>query len=169
MQVWTEQAQTQQRRSRLVVWFVLALSLVMTVACGETVRRRWYTGSCTGESSCGNDGLCLEGFCAQSCATQGDCDEGICLQKHCIPNEFACQYGYCEDGNACTDDLCTAANLQCAHPLHAGPCSDNDLCTVGDECVLVDTAATCKAAAKCDDGNPATQDSCTEGVCSVTP
>jgi cysteine-rich repeat protein len=63
----------------------------------------------------------------------------------------------CDDGDPCTDDLCTE-NLGCEHPLNTAPCEDGNLCTVGDTC----SGGLCVPGGPpdCDDGNPCTDDLC---------
>ncbi len=67
----------------------------------------------------------------------------------------------CNDGNACTEDLCAvkAGSALCINlPLTATVCSDGNACTIGDAC----TGGTCKAGSQktCEDNNPCTSDSC---------
>jgi hypothetical protein len=70
----------------------------------------------------------------------------------------------CDDGDACTNDLCTKA-LVCSHP--ALTCDDNDACTV-DTC---DPASGCKnKTAPCDDDIDCTIDKCdAANGCKHTP
>lgn len=63
----------------------------------------------------------------------------------------------CDDGNACTDDICGDDGL-CAHPLHA--CDDSDICT-NDSC---DSTSGClHMPIVCDDGDPCTEEVCIPG------
>lgn len=137
--------------------WILAIVVLGCVTAGP---RRWFSGSCTGQGVCGEAGLCIEGQCARSCASQSDCDEGICVQKHCMLPERACATGICLDGNQCTDDFCNITTGACRHDPGTGTCSDGDGCTMGDECVMAGDGPICKAAPKCDDGDPSTADSC---------
>jgi hypothetical protein len=154
----------------------LPSGLCMVAACdGET-------GECAEHpaevgSPC-EDGL----FCTQddSCNADGDCLSGA--PRNCGTGEV-CRLGECDD----TQDKCVITN---ATP--GTPCSDFDLCTVGDNC----QAGLCTAAAKncpvtdarcqrglcnpydgncvvenftngtgCNDGNNCTNDSCQNGAC----
>ena len=64
--------------------------------------------------------------------------------------------GLCYDGNPCTKDLCDP-ETGCIYEPYAGPCDDDDACTIADKCV----GGTCTGDPKnCDDGNPCTQDYC---------
>jgi len=67
----------------------------------------------------------------------------------------------CDDSNPCTTDQCDA-ELGCGHsPAAAGtPCSDNNACTVSDQCDGSGTCVPGSAAANCDDANVCTTDSC---------
>lgn len=146
-----------------------ALLAVSLLACTETTRR-WYSGPCAGDGPCGSGGTCLQGQCGRPCATSADCGDGVCVAKVCTPPELVCKTSYCDDANACTDDFCNTQNAACRHELHSGPCSDGNICTVGDECVEAGGVFACKSAPKCDDGDPATKDSCDPktAVCSNT-
>jgi hypothetical protein len=74
----------------------------------------------------------------------------------------------CDDGNACTSDVCDPNTLQCAWPLANGePCYDGDQCTTNDAC----EGGACMGGAPvdCSDGNPCTDDSCTPDGCQHAP
>ena len=154
---------------RVPVLLALAVLAITWAGCVEP--RRWASEPCTGDGPCAVNGKCIEGYCAQPCAGNGDCDQGVCLKNHCTSGEYACSHGLCEDGNACSIDNCDPSKGKCQPALLAGPCSDNNLCTVGDECVDAGAGPQCKAAAKCDDGDPATNEVCNAatGVCSTVP
>lgn len=149
---------------------LLLLILLSLAGCVTAGPRRWFSGSCIGEGVCGDGGLCVDGQCARSCTTTTECDDGICVQKHCLPPARACQTSLCNDGNTCTDDLCNTQTGACRHDPGSGPCDDKNQCTIGDECVLIGDVAMCKAAPKCDDGDPSTSDSCdsASGACTHT-
>jgi len=139
------------------------------LACGSPGPRRWFTGACAGEGPCDGSGLCVDGSCARSCATSADCGDGVCIQAHCLPPALVCARGLCADASTCTTDLCNVHTGECRHELFPGACDDGDLCTIGDECVGATGAVVCKGAPKCDDGDPATVDSCAPatGICST--
>jgi len=69
----------------------------------------------------------------------------------------------CNDGNPCTDDLCTAGT--CTHPANTASCDDGNPCTTGDIC----GGGVCTGGAPvvCNDGNPCTDDTCNpaNGAC----
>ncbi len=75
----------------------------------------------------------------------------------------------CDDGNACTDDLCdpedpNADEFGCTH--EATECNDDDACTA-DSC---DPANGCVfEPIECDDGDACTDDACADGNCENTP
>ncbi|MCH7596551.1 MAG: RHS repeat-associated core domain-containing protein, partial [Planctomycetes bacterium] len=67
----------------------------------------------------------------------------------------------CDDGNACTDDVCDVDLAICAStPID---CPDGETCVDG-VCV-----ATCQADADCDDSLLCTNDACTYGACDNAP
>jgi hypothetical protein len=63
----------------------------------------------------------------------------------------------CDDGNACTEDICTGADGCQNTSLLNGECGDGDVCTVGDHC---DAGVCVGTPVDCDDDNPCTEDSC---------
>lgn len=146
----------------------LVIAAMALSACTDPPRR-WSSDPCSGEGPCGEGGLCIGGFCAQPCQSTADCQSGVCLKKSCTPVQYACAHGLCDDANICSVDFCNTVSGQCRSELFAGPCSDGDLCTVGDECADAGDGPQCRAAAKCDDGDPATADSCNPqtGQCSL--
>ena len=95
--------------------------------------------------------------------TADSCSAGGCL--HTPANDG----GACNDGNGCTtDDICTSG--VCGGTLS---CDDGNACTGTDQCVAGScqhpynpTPGCCTTAADCDDGNPGTADSCSNGNCS---
>lgn len=107
-----------------------------------------YTCSITGdlaETPCPPDQPC------QTAAGASGPGSGSCGPKPCAN---------CDDGNPCTTDSCSNGN--CVHQAAAGPCTDNNACTVGDAC----TAGGCSGQPKdCADGSPCTTDSCQGGSC----
>ncbi|MBM4344070.1 MAG: hypothetical protein FJ100_11945 [Deltaproteobacteria bacterium] len=68
----------------------------------------------------------------------------------------ACTPTQCDDGNPCTDDVCTDGN--CAHSPNTAGCDDKDACTEADKCAAGKCAG--GPAKKCDDTNPCTDDGC---------
>ena len=65
--------------------------------------------------------------------------------------------GLCEDGNDCTDDICTPEG-SCLHPANTAACEDGNLCTQNDRCL--DKLCNPGALLNCDDGNDCTSDAC---------
>jgi len=114
-------------------------------------------GQCTGfKKTCNDDNPCTKDLCDKKsgvCTNQplkdgspcndGDpCTQGEkCNAAHkCTPP--AGQKG-CNDGNACTDDICDQGTLTCKNvpKLAGGVCDDGDGCTeatscIGGECVI---------------------------------
>ena len=79
------------------------------------------------------------GICVQSAATDGaPCDDadGCTLGDVCLAGE--CTSGIplnCDDGNACTSDLCDPLAGCTSVPLSDVPCSDGNSCTDNDMCI----------------------------------
>lgn len=91
---------------------------------------------------------------AQQCSKPpcGEC--GMCAGDG---QGYMCEGGDCDDGDACTVDLCTGGG--CQHvPMN---CDDQNSCTV-DSCA----SGICQhASMDCDDGDACTVDSCQNGAC----
>lgn len=70
----------------------------------------------------------------------------------------------CDDGNPCTTDVCDVGGTGvCIMTNNTDPCNvDNDVCTAG----VCDGAGACDETSPlvCDDGNPCTDDACTDPV-----
>jgi len=102
------------------------------------------------------------GKCQSLPANQGqpcDADGSVCTSGDAC-NSGKCLAGpklACNDTNPCTFDKCDAVK-GCTHTPNSSPCSDGDVCTVGDTC----KQGACKPGAPkpCDDGNPCTADAC---------
>ena len=113
------------------------------------------TDVCDSEAGCKftpNEESCTDG---SDCTVDDTCSSGICVGIGALK---------CDDENPCTEDLCLPEE-GCSHlPTSGLPCSDGDLCTVGDECLVGE--CTPGVEQKCDDGNPCTDDSCgVDGLC----
>ncbi len=78
-----------------------------------------------------------------SCKGGSDCVLNVCTNQSCS-NEF-CYYtalkgcclvhGDCNDGNACTDDVCTPDH-KCKNSLTPGCCASNGMCNDGKICTI---------------------------------
>ncbi|MFH1533170.1 MAG: hypothetical protein ABIK09_20785 [Pseudomonadota bacterium] len=151
-------------------------------------------GACDDGNACTEGDLCINGLCVGEPA--GPCDDGNpCTDDSCKPlsgctftpnvdlcdDEDPCTLidvcaasacvgsgaPDCDDGNPCTDDLCTPG-VGCAHMDNADPCDDLDACTTVDACV--DGACIGSGALACDDGVACTADSCQALIgCVYTP
>ncbi len=133
---------------------------------------------CTVGDQC-KDGLC-QGIAKQKCVDGNPCtDDGCDLGQGCkfAPNLLACDDGNlctvgdackggqcsglmaktCDDGNVCTTDSCDPVQ-GCLTVANTAPCSDGDVCTLGDACI----GGLCAGgmSLNCEDGNPCTNDSC---------
>lgn len=117
------------------------------------------TDVCDSEVGCKftpNDLACSDG---SDCTVEDTCSQGACVGVGALK---------CDDGNPCTEDLCLP-DEGCQHlPSSGSPCSDGDLCTIGDACV--EGACIPGSTQNCDDSNPCTDDSCgADGLCVHTP
>lgn len=156
-------------------------------------------GACSGpgEANCNDGNGCTEDTCdpvsgckhtfldspcndGNPCTTGDVCQAGACIGAGALD---------CDDGNLCTDDSCSGES-GCVYVDNAAPCSDDDVCTLGDQCQegscqssgtldcndnngctddWCDAVAGCQTApndAPCDDNNQCTSsDGCVGGVC----
>ena len=128
--------------------------------------------ACDDGDACTTGGTCLGGVCG----TPVDCDDGnLCTDDVCT-SSGGCSHEprLCEDGNPCTTDSCDPTTGACAYDVvTGGPCSDGNLCTTGDTCVFdaVSGESTCQGTPLCNDGNACTDDFCdpSTGICSNDP
>ena len=97
---------------------------------------------------------CLHIPSAGPCDDGNECTAGeSCVAGECLPTQPA----QCDDGNPCTDDWCEPTG-GCINTPNNASCSDDDLCTLGDECQNGECSGGQPLA--CDDKNPCTNDSC---------
>ncbi len=128
------------------------------------------------KKTCDDNNICSNDWCDK---TTGDCQHAISGQIYCSDND-ACTFQdvclgtackgtpkNCDDGNACTEDVCTAQG-GCDHKASSGACDDGNPCSVGDTCKGGLCSGTLKT---CDDNNICTTDSCSyvSGSCTYTP
>ncbi len=112
------------------------------------------------------DDACVPGTgCVNSNDNTNTCSNGdadlcttgdTCVAGACVAGTTAV---VCNDGKACTDDLCNPLTGCVATPDDGNTCSDSNACTVGDSC----SAGNCVAgtgALTCDDGKACTDDAC---------
>ncbi|HRE89482.1 MAG TPA: hypothetical protein PK095_10105 [Myxococcota bacterium] len=120
-----------------------------------------------------------------TCPGVGICNEGVetCsgtpakLDNNCDGIDDDCDGDTdeeaCNDGNECTDDLCStnaSGQVICTHANNNQRlCDDGNGCTVVDRCF--EGACVGSEARSCDDGNPCTEDRCDPitGECVFTP
>ncbi|MSP93466.1 MAG: DUF1554 domain-containing protein, partial [Myxococcales bacterium] len=119
---------------------------------------------CDKENACcvtGWSAACLQ-IAKADCAL--NCCVASCAGKVCGPDGCGGSCGSCDDGVACTIDLCDAATGKCGTAPALGPCDDGDPCTVNTLC----------AAGKCAGGQPnciddmCQQQTCDKGTCGST-
>ena len=108
--------------------------------------------TCLPDSGCqhvaGNQGqVCDQGGCT------GTCSDGLCVPCACADD------GDCDDGFACTTDICDAG--VCVYQTDDAACDDGQWCNGAERCV-VDQGCQPGTAPDCDDGVGCTDDSCDE-------
>ena len=128
-------------------------------------------GNCTcekGESpgECPLDcGFCGDEICSL-CAGLSESPAKCAVDCPVLP---ACKFwpGLCDDGSACTADVCMDGK-GCVHPaVQGGACDDGNGCTQGDSC---GNDGVCKGKGlDCNDGNLCTADSCDASGCLYAP
>ena len=127
-------------------------------------------GACYGSSpvDCDDGNECTSDFCDHNsgcvnlanvspcddgnpCSTQDYCSNGVCVGTAGI---------ICNDDSPCTDDSCVTG-VGCVYTNNTAPCNDGKSCTALDLC----SNGVCVGSGEggCDDGNPCTEDSCTDG------
>lgn len=104
--------------------------------------------ACDPDSGCvhtANTGGCDDG---DDCTINDQCTDGVCLPGPAMS---------CDDGNLCTDDLCSA-ETGCQHTANSAACDDGNACTTGDLCS--NGLCTFTGTTACNDDNPCTDDAC---------
>ena len=124
--------------------------------------------SCDDHNPCSDDSCDPLAGC-QHAANQIACDDGDPCTTGELCGAMACASGLatdCDDGNPCTTNACvaelvTALSDGCTVTAIGGLCSDDDKCTLLDECV--DGYCVPGNPPDCDDQNSCTDDSCDPG------
>jgi|GEM_PF-897562 len=125
--------------------------------------------ACTVDS-CSPTGACIASVKAGFCAIGGTCLEAgspsptnACQVCSPLISKSSWQPLDCDDGNACTDDVCAAAAGCISTADNSNPCSDGDPCSSDDACVDGACVGTCECTvdADCTD----TPDPCRRFVC----
>jgi len=100
-----------------------------------------------------------------SCTLPADCDDGLFCNgaEGCTGN--LCTAGTppaCDDGIACTVDLCDEATTACTNVPNPATCGPNETCVPGVGCM-----PECTGNPDCDDGDACTIDTCLAGMCAA--
>lgn len=138
-------------------------------------------GLCNDSNPCTSGDHCQEGVCKGTplaCNDHDPCTDDKCADGACLHEPH---YGACDDGNACTkgeecvDGLCTNGTKVdcndhnvctidacdkkwgCVYTPTPGPCDDNSVCTVHDQC---ENGKCVGLHIDCDDNNQCTTDPC---------
>jgi hypothetical protein len=114
-------------------------------------------GTCSGKRVCTAEGLSpCDATTPEAEICNGiddDCDGDI-DEPDAVGGDLI---NLCDDGNDCSEDICTGEEGCTNEPLDGTECADGDPCTVADHCV----AGACQGTpAICDDNDPCTDDSC---------
>ena len=127
--------------------------------------------ACTGADRC-LAGVCVGGPPPPACRLDADCvDADLCDgDERCV--DGACVAGTaptCDDGDACTSDVCApATGCTTTTVVDGTSCSDGDRCNGVETC----QGGTCRAGntLSCNDRNPCTDDACDPVTgCTFTP
>ena len=117
---------------------------------------------CTHDTCDNSTGLCLNVPNSNPCDDLDPCTSGdICFNGTCVG-----QQSNCDDANSCTDDMCDQLSGNCTNIINnTNNCTDNDLCTVNDQCM---NGLCMGTPINCNDNNPCTNDICMNGECMHT-
>jgi hypothetical protein len=124
---------------------------------------------CPADQECCRDQDCSNGI---FCDGVERCDRGECEpDRQAICDAAGCRL-VCDDGFACTNDVCDEMANVCVHQQVHDRCLDDDLCNGEERCAPGDPGADadgCIAGVPliCDDGDGCTDDYCEENVCLV--
>ena len=137
--------------------------------------------ACASASDCDDgddcsDDSCVNGSCQHATSADGQActvatSAGICEAGSCVVACSGSDPSECDDDEPCTDDACDAVSQRCTHaPVPDGPVTDpvagdcgTVLCLDGTTTTEVDDADVPV------DGNPCTDDVCTQGTPSNPP
>jgi len=121
----------------------------------------------------GGDGACRltacdpsTGACVEGPGHEGDaCEAAPCFdQGRCVAGACVGEPRSCDDGNACTDDVCIPDVDACRWTLveDGTACEDGDACSLADSC----HSGVCRPGLprECDDLDPCTTDECLPGT-----
>jgi cysteine-rich repeat protein len=122
------------------------------------------TAPCDDGVACTDDSCDEVNYQCSNAVNDGACDDRLfCNGVETCDAVLGCQPGTapdCDDGVACTDDICDEVNDWCANMANYGACDDGLFCNGAETC---DAVLGCQAGtAPCDDGVACTDDSCDE-------
>ncbi len=148
--------------------------LALTIAAGRDHALALSNQACTCSENVVGDACdsCAEGHCSYpSCTVCPKCEDGnVCNGKETVdPDTGDCLAGTpldCDDGNACTADVCLPGP-GCVHTDVAGGCADDNDCTV-DSCDPILGCLFEASGLACDNGNACTQSLCAQPTTSVS-
>jgi fibro-slime domain-containing protein len=124
--------------------------------------------NCDDENQCTNDTCDINnGQCLHTLLSSIPCDDGNPCTLNDICNNGQCigRLRDCNDNNECTDDICDTNTGRCRNINdNTNTCSDNNLCTINDQC---NSGSCFGTLINCRDGNICTNDTCNPrtGMC----
>ena len=136
----------------------------------KTIRNTPNNAPCQDGAWCNGYEVCKPGIGCQAgpppTADDGiDCTDPVCDEATDSFTQVV-NNSKCNDGNVCTDDVCTIAGCQFSY--NTSSCTDGNVCTSGDTCSFGSCIGTPNTVA-CNDNNPCTQDDqCSGGSCTGT-
>ena len=115
--------------------------------------------SCDDGNPCTTDSCTPDGGCVHAVLKNGSsCSDGsVCTVNDVCINGACTGAPKCDDGNACTADLCDPKSGLCTNTPSTGSCNDGNACTTKDTCL---NGQCIGSTVNCDDGNTCTLDSC---------
>lgn len=165
-------------------------------------------GCCEEDDQCDDGDPCTNDFCQAAvhtcahsvvegcCHFDEDCldfltDQDLCMTPVCVnsecrlqhlPDQNCCLTNLdCDDGDACTDDVCNPGNNSCSNLSKGKSCcitladcvADDDPCTeetcIANQCQSNPVPGCCKGDWECHDNNPCTVDTCLDYACRFLP
>lgn len=136
--------------------------LALLVQAGDPAPCATPDGICADDPDGVQEPLLMVGQPAPPCVLDSECDDGLycngmetCVQGACLPGSAPCidaidctqdscdeiamscsfvaNDSLCDDGNECTDDVCSPV-ADCQYSYNTAACDDQDVCTIGDAC-----------------------------------
>jgi hypothetical protein len=146
-------------------------------------------GCCMSDEQCNDYNNCTKDKCENNSCQYVPLPNCCTNDWDCMPTE-PCTFGYCmdgtclfkkiecDDGNPCTEDICTDWG-ECMFMPVEGCCNTNDDCNDYNPCTIdgcknmkcfyKNTPGCCLTSSECDDLNPCTKNVCSKNTCMFVP